>query len=738
MDCDLCVVGGGLAGVCSAIAAAREGLRVTLIQDRPVLGGNASSEVRLWVLGATAHMRSPNRWAREPGVIDELLVENMWRNREGNPLIFDTILLEWAQREANLTTLLNTSMFDVDKHDAGRIRSVRAWCSQNQTMHRIAAPLFVDASGDGVLGFQAGAAFRLGAESQEEFGERFAPDRAYGELLGQSMYFYSKDAGQPVRYVPPAFALRDIEGTIPRYRDFKANEDGCRLWWIEYGGRLDPVHDTERIKWELWRVVYGVWDYIKNSGRFPREEVDNLTLEWVGTVPGKREARRFEGDYILNQHDVIERRPHADTVAFGGWALDLHPADGVYSEFENCTHWRMPGIYPIPYRCLYSRNVRNLFLAGRCISASHVAFGSTRVMGTLALCGQAVGVAAAVCREQDAEPAALHDGGLLHTLQARLHRTGQHMPGVHVRDDQDIAPEAMIDVSSTHRFTGLAPGQDWQSLRRPIAQLIPLAPGPLPTFRVPLRATQNGRARVELRCHDQPACYIPKNLLAETEVELCAGQTLEAVLSPTAEMSEGRYGFLIIRGDEGCEVRLSDQRLTGFLSVIHGYTQDPPEDIGVDRLEVWHPQRRPGGRNLAVRVEPGLACFQSEFLVNGVFRPVDTTNAWCADPADPHPTLTLTWPERRRVRRIVIHLDTDWDHAMESVLLGHPEAAMPMCVRDLDLRDDQDRLIAEVRDNHQTRVIVEPEEPLNTQRIELRGLRTHSEAPPAVFGIQCY
>jgi hypothetical protein len=354
------------------LAAARRGLEVALVQDRPVLGGNASSEVRLWILGATSHMGNNNRWAREGGIMDELLVENMYRNPEGNPLIFDTILLEKVTQESRITLRLNTAVFEVEMGTSETIAAVKAFCSQNQTMYHLSAPYFVDASGDGILGFLAGAAFRMGAESADEFGEKFAPSKEYGELLGHSLYFYSKDMGKPVKYVAPSFALKDIS-QIPRFKSFNAKDFGCRLWWVEYGGRLDTIKETETIKWELWKVIYGVWDHIKNSGNFP--EAENLTLEWVGTIPGKRESRRFEGDYMMIQQDIVEQRKHYDAVGFGGWSIDLHPADGVFSEKPGCNQWHSKGIYQIPYRSLYSRNIANLFLAGRIISASHVAFG---------------------------------------------------------------------------------------------------------------------------------------------------------------------------------------------------------------------------------------------------------------------------------------------------------------------------------------------------------------------------
>jgi hypothetical protein len=312
LHADLVIVGGGLAGTCCAITAARQGLSTVLVQDRPVLGGNASSEVRLWVLGATSHLGNNNRWSREGGVMNEIMEENLYRNRQGNAMIYDTILLEKCMVEPNLTLLLNSAVHEVEKSDDATISAVHAFCSQNSTQYELRAPYFCDASGDGIVGFLSGAAFRMGAESKEEFGELFAPDAAYGQMLGHSMYFYSKDVGVPVKYKAPSWALKDIT-KIPRYRQFNTNMQGCNFWWLEYGGRLDTIHQTEEIKWELWKVIYGVWDYFKNSGKFP--EAETMQLEWVGTIPGKRESRRFEGDYMIRQQDLVSQTHFPDVVA---------------------------------------------------------------------------------------------------------------------------------------------------------------------------------------------------------------------------------------------------------------------------------------------------------------------------------------------------------------------------------------------------------------------------------------
>ena len=264
LSAEFVVIGGGFAGVCAAVTAARSGTKTILVQDRPVLGGNASSEVRLWILGATSHMGNNNRWSREGGLVDEILIENLYRNKEGNPVILDTILLEKVYQEPNITLLLNTAVWDIEKADPQTVSKVYAFCSQNSTFYEISGRLFCDASGDGILAYRAGAAFRMGAEEKRCYNEQFAPDKGeFGELLGHSIYFYSLDTGKPVKFVPPSYALKDIT-RIPRWRKISSSEHGCRFWWLEYGGRLDTIHDTEQIKWEIWSVVYGVWDYIKN------------------------------------------------------------------------------------------------------------------------------------------------------------------------------------------------------------------------------------------------------------------------------------------------------------------------------------------------------------------------------------------------------------------------------------------------------------------------------------------
>lgn len=739
---DLVITGGGMAGVCAAVTSARAGIKVVLVQDRPVLGGNASSEVRLWILGATSHMGNNNRWAREGGVVDEILVENLYRNPEGNPLILDTILLEKVRAEKNITLLLNTAVSEVEKSGASTIAAVAGYCSQNQTRYRIEAPLFCDASGDGIVAFLAGAAFRMGAESRDEFGEGFAPSDAYGELLGHSLYFYSKDAGRPVRYVPPAYALRDIT-QIPHYRDIRASDSGCRFWWLEWGGRMDTIHDTEAIKWELWKVAYGVWDYIKNSGRFP--EAENLTLEWVGTIPGKRESRRFEGDYILGQQDVVEQRPHPDAVAFGGWAIDLHPADGVYSELSSCTQWHSKGVYQIPYRCLYSRNIGNLFLAGRIISVSHVAFGSTRVMATCGHSAQAVGMAAALCREQALLPRDLLSPERLPLLQRRLLRAGQYIPGLTLDDPDDLVRHGAVSASSRLLLGSLPNDGEPVALDSSRAMLLPVAAGPLPAVCFRLDVDEPSSLQVEVRGSSVHGNYTPDVVFFQQTWELPAGKAQEVWVRPDARAASPAYFAYCLLRSPAVSVHTSTLRVTGVLSlsqsmnraVAKSARQDPPPGIGIDSFEFWLPTRRPAGLNLAVRIDPPLDLFGPANVRNGVARPTLLPNAWVAALDDAAPRLTACWADPRTVGRIELAFDTDFDHPMESVLMGHPEREMPFCVKRYRILDDHGMLRFECRNNHQTRNTVRLDPPLVTSAVHIEVLETHG-APAAIFEARMY
>ncbi|MBO9633040.1 MAG: FAD-dependent oxidoreductase [Chitinophagaceae bacterium] len=742
LETELVIVGGGVSGVCAAITAARKGVKVVLMQDRPVLGGNASSEVRLWMLGATSHMGNNNRWAREGGIVDELMVENMYRNKEGNPLIFDTVLLDKVVSEPNITLLLNTAVYDLVKSSPDEIEAVKAFCSQSSTEFIVKAPLFIDASGDGILGFLAGAAFRMGAESKDEFGERFAPSQEYGELLGHSLYFYSKDTGRPVKFVPPSYALQDIT-QIPRFRNFNTKEYGCKLWWLEYGGRLDTVHDTEKIKWELWKVAYGAWNYIKNSGNFP--DAENLTLEWVGTIPGKRESRRFEGEYMLKQQDIVEQRQHEDAVAFGGWSIDLHPADGVFSEKPGCNQWHSKGIYPIPYRSLYSRNIRNLFLAGRIISATHVAFGSSRVMATAAHAAQAVAMAAVLCLNKQLQPADIYHKGHIKALQTALLRSGHHIPGLVLNDAEDLVKQATISASSELVLKELPECGSLKSLETAVAQMVPLVAGKVDNFIFHAEGITATELEVELRISSKPDNHTPDMTIEKKKIPIHPGRNCIHI-SFEAVIQQQAYAFITFLKNADIQLHFSTKRVTGLLSVFNSINkavsnygkQTPPEELGVDAFEFWCPKRRPDGENIAFKYPTGINLFRASNITNGIDRPVASPNAWVADWDDKAPKLEINWTEKKHISSIDILFDTDYDHPMESVLMGHPENVMPFCIRNYSIKDDQGNIIHQQQDNYQTVNSIRLAQPVSTTKLTIEVEHPSAEVPAAIFSVRCY
>jgi hypothetical protein len=736
MTFDLVVAGGGMAGVCCAIMAARTGLRVALVQDRPVLGGNASSEIRLWIASATSHYRNNNRWAREGGVIDEILLENAFRNPAGNPYVFDALLLDWVSGEANITLLLNTAIYDLEKSAADRIQLVRGFCRQNETHYELTAPLFCDATGDGMLGFLAGAAFRMGSEAQSEFDEGCAPRHASPHTMGDSILFYTKDAGKPTTYFPPRFAMLDVESFV-KYRKIDVQAQGSQLWWIEFGGQMDTVYDTEAIKWELWRIVYGVWNHIKNSGRFP--EADTLTLDWVGHLPGKRESRRFEGGYLLKQQDLVEQRRFEDAVTYGGWFIDIHPSEGLYSPDLGKHNWHLKGLYQIPYACLYSRNISNLFLAGRSISATHVAFSAIRVMATLAHAAQAVGMAASLCHKHQMDPQDLRQAEWIGKLQLALIRRGHFIPHLHLKDPDDLAQTAQMYASSELRLGALPANGPTISLHKSTGQWLPLNAGRVPRLGLEVHASGVTTLTAELRTSSRPENFTPDVTLAQQQIAVRPGynQTIEIDFDYTLE--QPCYVLLCLLSNDAVQVCTSQQRVTGLTAVRHRGDQKPPNDLGIDAFELWAPDRHlVGTHNLALTFDPPVTGFGVENLVSGYTRPEITANAWVAELDDSEPCFSLQWDEPQHVAEIHLTFDTDRDHPLETLLVQHPENRVPQCIPDVRIEDGAGQTLHTIRGNYQTRQVVRFDRPIRTQHLSFFLQQPRSHVAAALYEVRCY
>lgn len=415
---DVCVVGGGMAGLCAAIASARNGANTVLAHDRPVLGGNASSEVRMWICGAHG------RHNKETGILEEIQLENLHRNASLNYHVWDSVLWGHAAHQPRLTLLLNTACTQVQMLD-GHIAAIEAWQLTSQTHIQVEAKRFIDCSGDSVLAAAAGARHRIGREAREEFGEGIAPSIGDDRTMGNSLLIQTRKTDNPQPFTPPDWAYR-FEGPEDLPKRMKGVH-GANFWWIELGGIQDTVGDAESIRDDLYRAAYGVWDYIKN--RAPeKEKAANWDLHFIGSLPGKRENRRIIGDHIITQHDIEAGGQFEDVVGFGGWTMDdHHPAGMLYPGDPTIFH-PAPSPYGIPYRALYSQNIPNLLMAGRNISATHSAMSSTRVMATCAVLGQAAGTAAALCTRHSVSPRGVYERHL-DELQQTLMDNDCWLPG---------------------------------------------------------------------------------------------------------------------------------------------------------------------------------------------------------------------------------------------------------------------------------------------------------------------
>ncbi|MFE5411024.1 FAD-dependent oxidoreductase [Microbacterium sp. NPDC056569] len=745
VEADITVVGGGLAGVCAAISAARLGKQVALIGNRPVLGGNSSSEVRVWVVGATGH--GVQRFARESGVIGELYVENQYRNPEGNPIIWDEVVHDAVRAEPNIRLFLNTDVREVDAEDRGGervITAVHGWTMGSETLTTFRSPYFLDCTGDGLVGHLAGAEYRIGREAAHELGESWAPDEADAELLGSTILFYTKDLGRPVDFVAPDSAKDITKTPIPTSRILRSGDSGAHYWWIEWGGHLDTVHDNEAIRNELRSVIFGIWDYIKNSGKF---DAANLDLEWIGALPGKREYRRFLGDHVLSQNDILDQVDHADAVAFGGWSIDLHPVEGMYATEAGAHQRYSNGIYGIPFRSYYSRNVANLLLAGRDISASHVAFGSTRVMATCGAGGEAAGTGAALALDLGVRPRDLA-GAHADTLRQTLLRQDAAVFGIRNSDPDDLARRARITASSTARTLdphALDPAADAApfALERDLGVLVPVDPR-IDHVELLLHVPADTRLAASLWTTGHRQNAVPIDQRARVEVDAIGSDEPQWVRFPLAwAPDEPENAVVVVEAAEGVSAVLAHAQVPGILALPHRPQADGDANVAVDESEsviAW-PAIPLRGRTPRVRVSPDTDAFAPCKAVGGYQRFYGGPNLWMSLPSDEEPALTLTWDEPQSLREIRLVFDDDTD--VELNTLHHhrtPDRVFPELVRDyvLEAREcDGWRELVRVEANRR-RQRVHGVSAATVQALRLRVLATNGAPQAHVVSIRVY
>jgi len=633
-----------------------------------VLGGNSSDECGVGINGAASS--HPN--ARESGIIEEVgrIKARFGYGRMSEPFRLAT------EAQENLSVFLNQHVFAVEMRSEHVIGAVKAVDTLTGEISVYRGGRFVDCTGDGWVGYYAGATFRLGRESREEFGESLAPEKAdnitmSGCIMGERALSYrAVDTGKPAPYTPPPWAPRfgSAEEFGRNPRGFTSGE-----WWLEHPGDVDDVWDAERARDELIRISFGYWDYIKNA--WPeRERAATYALAVIPLVDAKRESRRLIGDYILTQNDVQNAVMFPDSISYGGWPLDVHHPEGIYSGKEgpyHCTPW-VP-IYSIPYRCLYSVNVENLLFAGRDMSVSHIALGSVRVQGTLAALGQAAGTAAALALRHKTTPRGIYEKHLTE-LQQTLVKDDQYMPGIVNEDPLDLARKAKVSASSEGLYEEFTRAQfqkgDAHPLNMPRAVMFPMGlQRPIQSVDLLLASEREEPTTValHLRGAADTGDFSSTQDLAVVEATVPAKQESWVSFALDREVTTP-FAWVWLGPAEGVSWRLMETAPLGSCRAYGGEGH-------------WTVVK---GQYYAFLTEPAVATkadYRAENVINGVTRVVDTTpNLWASDPAQPLPQwVELAFDAPTAVNTVYLTFDTDMNAPYHNMPL------VPQCVRDYEL-----------------------------------------------------
>lgn len=710
---DITIAGGGLAGVCAAIAAARQGRTVSLIQNRPVLGGNSSSEIRVWTRGSTG---GGNLFSEEMGILGELKLANQYKNPEGNPILWDEILLDAVYQEHAISLFLNTLVVDV-AHQDGHIQSLTALEINSERRFQFLSPVYVDATGDGFIAASAGLSYVIGKECNGIYGEEHAPEQFDPTTQGCTilMTFIKRD--RPVAFVPPSYAypIEYIEKLLNNGgRIVSEKSNGCDFWWVEFGGQKDTINEIASITLELKRLTLGIYNYIKNSGKF---DADTLELNWTGSLPGKRESRRFVTEYVLTETDILQNRTFNDVAFHGGWYLDFHPSEGIYSKADFCTQIPVD-LYGIPLRCLFSSQSDNLLVCGRILGASHAAFASTRIMDTCALSGQAAGTAASVLVSDQLKTPDLLDKSVYARIQALLVEGDMLLPGYH---QETISENIHVEASSV--IDGL-PGKECGALscHRDCFLAIPTELAAVSSLF--LDAKQEALLQVSYRYAALPSRNSKQGEWFHGMLELKQGRT--SVDLARFSRKEDAYLLLVLHASHGVSIPLVNKDLVGVLCGLR------------DSATYHHPL-------LSIR---SFVSYGPENLINGHSRPYNRAHIWLSGKEE-QPTIRLNLEKSRSITAISLFFDCGLSEEMVSSRVADVDphhniqlrsGVSPNLVRDFDVYvriGDEDVLVRRIRDNYQRHVMVRFE-CCDTASLLIRFLRTHGSEHTGVYAIRIH
>lgn len=724
---DLIVAGAGPGGVPAALSAARGGLKVALISSRPGLGGNASDEGTVGFDGAGRHFGM-----RESGISEEVR-----RMHEFEHLSWEGAMRKLVEAEKNITVFYNLFVTDAQVTD-GVITKITALNGIEMRIYEFKGELFADCTGDGWLGYYAGAKYRLGSESRREFGESLAPEipdggTMSGCLMGmyqghQVLGYYAQDAGHPVPFQAPAWAVQLPEGDDLHRSPGRLNTGE---WWIENATDWDDLWDQETVRDELLRLNLGYFHWLKNS--YARRELTrNLEIVAFGKYNARRENRRIVGDYILTENDCVEGVRFKDAVSYCGWTLDVHHPKGIYSGAEGPYYSDAPvKLCTIPYRCLYSKNIKNLFMAGRCASVSHIALGTTRVESTIATLGQVVGTAAAMCHNRHQMPRDIYTNSIVE-LQQKLLLYDLYIPGVKNTDPDDLAKTASLRASSTGKVSyvsrrGVATG--WEEAKTDLVMSCDYDP-------------KMDRAELKLRNTREEELRVPVSLVTMPG----SGQYehMEELDRVTVTVPAAYEGFLPVQfpsGIAGRQIRVIGIRVgaaDGLCWQKVDYCSDGRKRGKPIGGRFWETDNS-NSYQVKFMEEPNvMASTEPEQTVNGQNRILDASYyAWVSDDGLPQ-DLDLTWEKDMRIGRVILVLDTDLANPAYSYLA---QSVVPETLKDIDIvyydEDGNEQVAAQIRNNYQRRVEVTFAH-ISTKHLRIRAIHTWGSSHAKIIEVRVY
>ncbi|WP_158737029.1 FAD-dependent oxidoreductase [Alteribacillus sp. YIM 98480] len=767
---DVVVCGGGLAGFCAAVSAARNGAKTAIIQDRPVFGGNSSSEVRVTTHGSAAF----HAYARETGVISELLIEERARNHEEinengwTNSVWDMTMYDMAMNTPNLEVFLNTTVQGVNKSEDRTIESIDCYILNAEVNLTVQGKVFIDCTGDGIVADQAGCEWRLGEEARAEFNEPHAPEEATENVMGSSIHFKAVDMGKPAPFKAPSW-IKHYEDASFFYKQGRPLEhtghkenDRYRggYWWIEIGIPWDTIYENEDIRHELTRHTLGVWDWIKNKDPELKEVAKNYALEWIGQVPGKRESRRIMGRYLMTEHDPLNKKAFEDEVAFGGWNVDLHTPGGLlapssepaamegYKTVSDFQRKTLCGPYGIPLNMMISKDLDNLMMAGRNVSATHTALGTVRVMGTTAIMGQGVGTAAAVSVNQDVKLPEVADHHI-NTVKQQLLRDGCFLLHTKNEDENDLARKAKVTASSEAICKGVGPNSQgvheglkfWKTqhqtsptdhLSKQRGQWIAVGSNNIDTLSVCLSnhsgTTQDVDAKVVVVEDIWDYSLDGVKELASTTLEVTPGKekwvTWPVQLNDSNGLPKNGYIRLDLLQNNNVEWHRAGKIEPGQVCAF---------DIGKRMRRYDH------GISMSYKVEPAQNCYPAENVLSGYTRPYRSTNLWRSDDTSPDaPWLELSWDKPVTISKVELTFPGSIlreYHAYEAFYRDS------QCAKDYSVDawvDGEWQEALRVTDNYQRHRQHDLDESVYTNRLRLTIHSTNGDPSAAVYEIRCY